>query len=1131
MDLLKKQGEKLKKQVQKTAKDFLDEHPDELAKVKNTASKVVNSSQKAIEKQAKKLDISTNFKHQLSTSTSGTTKTTNKTTKVPPVPAPTLVPAPAPTPVPVPAPTPTPAPIQVTEKVVEETTIEDDYVSVIGEKAKEEVEEEKEQKEEAATVQVQEEETEEEDEKEEVIDVVEKEDTQEQERKIQAEEAAQEEKEKEAERQEQEPEKVIDVVEKEEELQEEKETAQAQEEVIDEIEEIREQQEKEEVSDGVVEQEEKRQEQEEEILEQESEIQEEEAVQEEQEKEEDRQEQEQEEAIDVAEKEEEIQEEQEEPGQEEQEEETIQEPEQEEIIDGVEQEEEEEIQEEEKEQDEIEQEEEEEANTPTIPITMSTNEQEPMEGFALGFDGPTTEVADGVADVDDADAVTISTHQQEPTATTVAATAVTAAAATTAAVSDTADDATAVTENVTVKQPSQREFVYPTRLSATVAEVSKEFKKEAEEKNDDDDTAAAVVVADDGEDYGRGGEGNVADDVDADNKSSGSGSGSGAGSGSGSGSDSEDWEDSGDEACRWPTSKARYAPIGDATSRVSHKGSNRLAREFTMGAGFHHLNAAGNKVMHTKPMNTMLSSTEKLVHYNEAALQLMEKNKLKGKGLRMNKSTYLDKILLVTDAPHAIRVYIGDDDGPCIVGMALLRDDIIFTSGILSEDFQKPLTLQLDPESPVFENIELQSCTWLEGKDRVEKKISYLRLSSGGDALEFGTIHESGFDGKRSIYSEVESATGKLCLSGVGYFDNKPISLQVVDLGADCNDVVDAMDTCVYYNNGVISGNVVRSRAKEVEFLSSIVTEDDQVWDCLVGCMDAVENSSPSYGELLPNAVNLLERSLSGDVQTIHSVFRMDRHLTHAIQQQTSIDTFENDHLNFYSKLIPMKQMWGIFANTIERIKRINSYQPELNSFNMAFLQGTDEFKLQAVFVFLTQAALLILTLSHIWVHREDAFHIPSPLRFLVSISGTIVVNFMAKQSKNNFEDFATIFPEYVNTTQYKLDAFSNIVGGYLVTLSTLVILLMTDDNLDIVLNATALLFVLELDECLVDTNPIVVTSVYRAYFMKDILKELNQSDARYWNPDYLRKDRGQHYRLHLPSCSFLFPTAANDEK
>jgi len=131
----------------------------------------------------------------------------------------------------------------------------------------------------------------------------------------------------------------------------------------------------------------------------------------------------------------------------------------------------------------------------------------------------------------------------------------------------------------------------------------------------------------------------------------------------------------------------------------------------------------------------------------------------------------------------------------------------------------------------------------------------------------------------------------------------------------------------------------------------------------------------------------------------------------------------------------------------------------------------------------------------------------------------------MSKQSKNNFEDFETIFPEYVGTTMHRLDAFSNIVGGYLVTVSTLVLLLMTDDNLEIVLNATALLFVLELDEMMVDTNPIWITSVYRAYHMKDILRELHDnSDKRYWDPDYLRKGRGQHYRLHLPSCSLLFP-------
>ena len=81
----------------------------------------------------------------------------------------------------------------------------------------------------------------------------------------------------------------------------------------------------------------------------------------------------------------------------------------------------------------------------------------------------------------------------------------------------------------------------------------------------------------------------------------------------------------------------------------------------------------------------------------------------------------------------------------------------------------------------------------------------------------------------------------------------------------------------MYYNHGVISGTLIRSRFKEVEFLDSITTEDDNVWNVLVDCMDAVENSSPSYGELLRNAVNLLEKSLGGNVHTIHSVLRLDR--------------------------------------------------------------------------------------------------------------------------------------------------------------------------------------------------------------------------------------------------------------
>ena len=186
-------------------------------------------------------------------------------------------------------------------------------------------------------------------------------------------------------------------------------------------------------------------------------------------------------------------------------------------------------------------------------------------------------------------------------------------------------------------------FEYPTRLSDTVAAVNaKHEENEENEKKDDDE------------------------DEDNDDNSAGGGASDADVDGSGSGSDSEDWEDSGDDA--WPVSNTRYAPVGDYQSRVSNpKGSTRLATEFTLGAGFHHLNVAGAKHMFGLDHNagTILpcDRDQKLVQYNEAALALMKANKLQGKGLKVSKSAYLDKVLLITDAPHAIRLYIGDEDG------------------------------------------------------------------------------------------------------------------------------------------------------------------------------------------------------------------------------------------------------------------------------------------------------------------------------------------------------------------------------------------------------------------------------------------------------------------------------------
>mmetsp|Transcript_31828 Transcript_31828/g.42432 ORF Transcript_31828/g.42432 Transcript_31828/m.42432 type:complete len:161 (-) Transcript_31828:2847-3329(-) len=138
------------------------------------------------------------------------------------------------------------------------------------------------------------------------------------------------------------------------------------------------------------------------------------------------------------------------------------------------------------------------------------------------------------------------------------------------------------------------------------------------------------------------------------------------------------------------------------------------------------------------------------------------------------------------------------------------------------------------------------------------------------------------------------------------------------------------MNTCVYNNNGVISGNKIRSCAPEVEFFGLITTDDDAVWDTLLGCMGAVENSSPRYGEFLPNDANLLECSLGGDIHTMHSALWLDWFFTHIIQEKKTIKMFENDHLNLYPKLIPMKQMLSMFSNFIEHIKQVHRCQSAL---------------------------------------------------------------------------------------------------------------------------------------------------------------------------------------------------------
>ena len=167
-----------------------------------------------------------------------------------------------------------------------------------------------------------------------------------------------------------------------------------------------------------------------------------------------------------------------------------------------------------------------------------------------------------------------------------------------------------------------------------------------------------------------------------------------------------------------------------------------------------------------------------------------------------------------------------------------------------------------------------------------------------------------------------------------GIFDHRIIFLSLLNFSASpafCSDHT----ATIYYNNttGVISGNFIRDTQQlmDVEYGNSIIMEDGSILygdkSIVHNCMKAIGRSNPSCGELLPNTVDLFERSLNGDLQSIHTVFRLDRYLSYIIQNRQPIvalnysmdttttttngdDGGEQQHeWNHYSKLIPMKQM------------------------------------------------------------------------------------------------------------------------------------------------------------------------------------------------------------------------------
>ena len=223
---------------------------------------------------------------------------------------------------------------------------------------------------------------------------------------------------------------------------------------------------------------------------------------------------------------------------------------------------------------------------------------------------------------------------------------------------------------------------------------------------------------------------------------------------------------------------------------------------------------------------------------------------------------------------------------------------------------------------------------------------------------------------------------------------------------------------------------------------------------------------------------------------------------------------------NQFKYIIKIKKYWNVLYKSATFCKKLIKYTPSLNVFSLSYLDGKWINKIRSYVTFVTQITLfynLCATLADETVVDWNEFAVENVefLVFAIIISFTLIL-LVRKQIKTFIEFNKTFEIKYVNifTSTDLICSFiiNFIMSGLLVPLS-FIIIIYSDNSLDLVLNSLAALFVLELDDQIVDLALNDERSIYLEYVSKQIfVEELINNDEL--SPYYKLITYNWHYNF-----------------
>eukprot|EP00667_Euglena_gracilis_P005585 EG_transcript_5624 len=552
----------------------------------------------------------------------------------------------------------------------------------------------------------------------------------------------------------------------------------------------------------------------------------------------------------------------------------------------------------------------------------------------------------------------------------------------------------------------------------------------------------------------------------------------------------------------WPVEGWMYTTECPETSKL---GEYSRLREFTMGAKCFHT------ADHLDPRKVANQCPE--VEPEKCAMEFPE---LQGDrtgplGPDSKRLTFHTKVLLITEMPSEIRVCRSRTGA--VSGMTFVKDDQVLQAGCVIPDLDQ--SLPLDEKFPFLKSITMQQSIWEDPiRNVLEKGITYLRLETcKGQVLETGQLREvSAKVGE--MFLEPEIAEGVLAIVGMGYAHALPISLQIVDFSA-MEEPMEHMET-VFYQREVLSFVCVTQNVAHFEHLGMIAMEDTDFLPVVDELLDGVENANPSSSELLPNVIGTIDEALGNNTAAMHSVFRVDRYLMNIVNTKSDVGMWD-DHWNHWKKLVPLKQMFSVLADMILLTKRISLNKPEPNVYSYAFLSGQRADYIKAYLTFATQMLLITMLFMGIDLSQFGIFQ----QSFLISLTVTAIVISIVKGQVENHMAFRETFKDAtLNNHIILMDFFANVIMAAFVVLSNFLLLASTTEYLDLVLNSTAIVFIIELDDAALNADSEAITDLYRAVCYKMVRESISAKDERYWNAQRLR---GERPKINLDHAALIW--------